>query len=72
MIVQKESIYSGKVNSMDIPLSESNYMEAYQKWQNGAYIQNAFPMLNVDQREFLMTGTTPEEWNQMFSEEENE
>jgi hypothetical protein len=32
-------------------------------------IQNVFPDLNTDQREFLMTGSTPEEWNAVFGEE---
>lgn len=31
-------------------------------WVNGALIQNAMPHLSPDDREFLMTGVTPEEW----------
>jgi len=39
------------------------------RWTNGDLIQNVFPDLSADQREFLKTGITPEEWNQNFGEE---
>ena len=41
----------------------------YLSYYLGLKIQDAFPFLNKDQREFLMTGTTPEEWDQLFSKE---
>ena len=37
------------------------------KWQAGELIQNAFPNLSADDREFLMTGITPEEWDKAFN-----
>ncbi len=41
------------------------------KWQmGGEMIQDAFKELSPEQREFLMTGITPHEWNEIFSEEE--
>jgi hypothetical protein len=36
-------------------------------YNNGALIQKAFPFLNADQREFLMSGLTPDEWNAIFA-----
>lgn len=33
-------------------------------------IQKELPHLSPDQREFLMTGLTPEKWNEVFGEEE--
>ena len=38
-------------------------------WQAGALIQDAFPALNVDAREQLISGTHPACWDAMFSEE---
>jgi hypothetical protein len=38
----------------------------YMRWKNGALVQNAFPNLTPDQREFLMTGATPAQWREMF------
>jgi hypothetical protein len=29
------------------------------------------PNLSADDREFLMTGTTPEEWDEMFGDDED-
>lgn len=33
-------------------------------------IQDAFPYLSADDREFIMTGITSEEWDNMFREED--
>ena len=46
--------------------------EVRMQWwmEKGMNIQDAFPMLSDDQREFLMTGLTPEEWDDLFGEEE--
>ena len=43
------------------------------KYDQGALIQDAFDFLSPDQREFLMTGMTPEDWEAMckFAEEED-
>lgn len=37
--------------------------EAWLSWMNGTKAKDAFPELSPAQREFIMTGTTPEEWN---------
>ncbi len=36
----------------------------------GKTIQDAFPYLSADDREFLLTGITPEEWDAIFGEGE--
>lgn len=35
-------------------------------------VQRAFPELSADDREFLMTGITPEEWEETFGKPEDE
>lgn len=35
----------------------------YYEWINGGLIQDVMPQLSADEREFLITGTTPAEWN---------
>jgi hypothetical protein len=40
-------------------------MEQLAKWQNGELIQNVMPHLNADDREYVMTGITPAEWQLM-------
>lgn len=41
-------------------------------WQGGKLAQDAFPYLSSDEREMLISGTCPECWDKMFSEEEDE
>jgi len=44
----------------------------FNKWQNGAYIQDALPELDADTREQLITGTCPPCWTRLFNAEEHE
>jgi hypothetical protein len=62
MIVTRKSPFSGKINEMDLPITP----EQVDLWQGGVLIQNAFPHLTPDQREFIKTGITPEEWDSVF------
>ena len=39
-------------------------------YRNGAFIQDAFPTLSKDEREFLISGTSPEGWEQIFGGDE--
>lgn len=41
-------------------------------YRQGALIQNAFPMLSKDDREFLISGFSPEGWAQVFPPEEDD
>ena len=38
----------------------------WDSWRKGMLIQYAFSFLNREEREFIMTGITPKEWNEMF------
>ena len=65
IIVTRTSPFSGKQNTRDIELD----MADYESWASGKQlIQNALPYLSPDDREFLMTGITPEEFNGLFEE----
>lgn len=66
MLVTRTSPFSGKANTMDIPVTK----QQIERWRAGVLIQNAMPDLTPDQREFIMTGITPEEWNATFKENE--
>lgn len=41
------------------------------KWQGGAYIQDAMPTLSAEEREFLISGFTPHEWNIIFGDDDD-
>lgn len=49
-------------------MTASQYYDAREKWNNGALIQDAFFFLTADEREFIMTGTPPHVWDEMFAE----
>jgi hypothetical protein len=68
-VVGLERFMDGKELHMEMPMRASRFRLCLTKWQRGAMIQNVFPDLDADQREFLMTGITPAEWAIMFKEE---
>lgn len=62
MQITRKSPFSGRVHTLDIPVTQAQI----DAWINGALIQNAMPNLTAGQREFLMTGITEEEWDETF------
>jgi hypothetical protein len=64
MLVERRSEISGKISTMEIDVTP----EELKAWENGnMLIQVAFPNLSVDAREFIKTGITTAEWNDLFS-----
>ena len=62
MLITRRSMISGKVNTLDVACTE----EQLARWQAGEKIQDCMPNVQPPLREFLMTGTTPQEWTAMF------
>ena len=65
MNITRTSLYSRITRTLDLPVTEAQ-LDA---WASGELIQNAFPNLSPDEREFLKTGITPEEWEQLYRED---
>ena len=63
MLITRTSPFSGNTNSMEIEVTQ----EQLSSWESGTLIQNAMPNLSADEREFIMTGITPEEWDSAFN-----
>jgi hypothetical protein len=71
--VTRASLHSGKWNSIIIPMNFDEFQMRLSMWADDKeYIQDAFPSLNPDQREFIQTGITIEEWDEIFVDEEAE
>lgn len=66
MIITRKSPLSGKTNQREINVTE----EQLAKWHEGTAIQHAMPNVSADDREFIMTGITPEEWDEAFGDGE--
>jgi len=64
MLITRTSPFSGNTNSMEIEIT----IEQLRSWrQDGILIQDAMPNLSADEREFIKTGITPEEWDSAFN-----
>ena len=50
---------------MELPISILEFDEGQAKRADGMLIGRAFPTLNHDQKEFIMTGITPDQWDKM-------
>ncbi len=68
--IERKCPITGKWNTMELPISQWEYDAGMDAWSNGAYIQDAMPTLNADQREFIKTGITPDVWDSLFGSEE--
>jgi hypothetical protein len=67
MIVNRLSHLTGKINQMDIPITPQQLVLLENRERA---IQDIVPHLSAEHREFLMTGMTPEEWNEAFPPDE--
>ena len=41
----------------------------FEDWRGGMLLQDAFPNLNRDEREFIKSGSTKEEWDNAFGDQ---
>ena len=64
--VERISQASGHKHIMTLPMSPEEYARKMRAWRQGALIQDAFPDLDDEQREFLLSGITPQEWEALF------
>ena len=62
MMIQRTSMLSGKTRKLDIPCTQADLDRYY---NDGMLLQHAFPHLSADEREFIKTGITSEEWEDM-------
>ena len=65
MDITRRSPITREVRTLDLPVTR----EQIAAWKGGELIQKAMPHLSDDEREFIMTGITSEEWDTLFKEE---
>jgi hypothetical protein len=58
--------FTGALNEMTLNCSVDEYVIGEQAYNDGALLQDAFHFLDADEREFIKTGITPEQWNRIF------
>ena len=64
MEITRKSAFTGRVRTRTLQVTH----EQLAQWEAGELIQVAMPQLTDDEREFLQTGATQEEWDAMFKE----
>ena len=55
-------MFTGVTRTLSMPVTEAQLQE----WKNGTLIQKAMPELTANEREFIMTGVTPDERDNEF------
>jgi hypothetical protein len=63
MLITMISTISKKPSTRDIDITDRELLRIM---QGNELIQNVVPHLSPEDREFLITGITPEEWKELF------
>lgn len=65
MEITRVSPFSGRTHTLEIPVTVEQLVD----WRSGQLIQNAMPNISPAHREFIKTGITPQEWEDLFGAE---
>jgi hypothetical protein len=60
----------GKEKELALKCSPEEFMQGVNAYSSGSLMQDAFPFLSADEREFLISGITPKEWEETFGKQE--
>ena len=66
MIITRTNPLTGRNNFVSLDITE----EQLRSWHNGELIQDAMPNLTADEREFIMTGITPDSWKFLMGDDD--
>lgn len=66
MKIYRVSPITGQTNVMDLNITQDQYSD----WQDGKLIQDTMPHLTPDEREFLLSGCTKEDWDTLFGDDD--
>ena len=66
MLITRKSEYSGIVRQLDIPVTHEQMI----KWNSGMPMQSAMPHLSLAQREYIISGITEDELDELFEWEQ--
>ncbi len=64
--VTKKSPLTKLENTMIFKVTLEKFQKSLKFWDAGRPVQKAFPYLDENEREFLLTGYTNEDWEAMF------
>jgi len=64
MLISRPNPLTGIWGFMHLDVTD----EQLERWNQGELIQNVMPHLSVDEREFLISGITPEYWDYLMED----
>lgn len=64
MKITRTSPFSGKTVTLDLKVTPTQLA----RWEAGALAQVVFKFLGADEREFIMTGIIPGEWEEYLGD----
>jgi hypothetical protein len=68
---QTRAVHNKKIVILDMDIE--TFSQCYYNWQmRSQFIQVAFADLPASQREFLMTGITPAQWDEIWKEKDED
>ncbi len=67
MRITNRSMLTGETHTLEIDITP----EQLQRWKDGEMIQDVCPQLSKDDREFLISGSTKEEWDRFFGDSDS-
>ena len=70
MLVTNTSQLSGKETTLELDITHEQLERFENRRANGEYVQTIFPNLTPAEREFLLTGISPIEWENIFGSPE--
>ena len=62
--ITRTSPFTGKTKELTVNID----IDDYERYLDGELVQNAFPYLTADEREFILSGIYPGEWELNFQE----
>ena len=65
LVLSRQCRITCRMASVTVTLHE------YHRWQGGELSQDVWPELTYDEREFIQTGYTTEEWDAIFAQSAN-
>jgi hypothetical protein len=67
MQITRTSQLTGVTHTMDLDVTKDQLDRFEIRKETGEYVQNIFSNLSAPEREFILTGITPEEWDKTFN-----
>lgn len=66
MLITRTSMFSGVTRTLEIDVTQ----DQLNRWEAGGLIQDVMSNLTPDDREFIMTGVTADEWDEFVGDDE--